>query len=665
MQRRRGGRGRASAPSPAPPRSHATSSSTERGVQPSARPTRVTSGGAERRRASSASSAKKSRSGPSKRAGRRAAGARARAYSATTHGLCVMTTIVRPARVQRARAARACAAARVVEPGRRLVEDQHLAARIASTDATASRWRSPLPSRNGSCVALASRPTAASASSTRARDLGRRRGRSSAARTPPRRRPSPRRADGRDSGTRSRPRARLARAAACARSAPSSRTLPAVGVQEPVQVLGERRLAGAVLADERDELAGADREADVVERRASACVGVPEPRTSSDRAARRRARRRRRAARRRRGTSPARAQRAAAAVDVERRLGSPRRARSTARSCGRTPARGAARRRRASSAAGGPSRDHAPVAQQDQPVGAPRRRRSRARRASSASRSPRTPASTAKTSRRPIGIEIGRRLVEQQHARLQREEARDREPLLLAARERRRIAARRSRRARRRERGARRAPRISAGGTPSCSRPNATSCVTLVEKSCASKSWNTIADAPGELADRRRRRSTRRRAGSRRARSPATKHGTMRVMQRSERRLAGAGRAHDDDELARRGTSSRHAASAGARGAGVACSVRSRTTTPSIAGASQEREPDGARDRGTATRARAPTCAGAAVVRAPPTARRQHRRPPISLPAANAPSVPATTQRDAERRARQRGDGGRGPSTSP
>jgi hypothetical protein len=73
---------------------------------------------------------------------------------------------------------------------------------------------------------------------------------------------------------------------------------------------------------------------------------------------------------------------------------------------------------------------------------------------------------------------------------------------------------------------------ISPAGTPVCSRPKTTSCVTSLEKSCASKSWNTMPIVPASSPTRRpsigspaSRMSPRTSAG--------VKHGTMRVRQRA------------------------------------------------------------------------------------------------------------------------------------
>ena len=47
----------------------------------------------------------------------------------------------------------------------------------------------------------------------------------------------------------------------------------AAGTQQAVEMFGERRLSGAVLADERDELAGGDTQRDAAQRRGAGVVG--------------------------------------------------------------------------------------------------------------------------------------------------------------------------------------------------------------------------------------------------------------------------------------------------------------------------------------------------------------------------------------------------------
>ncbi len=74
-------------------------------------------------------------------------------------------------------------------------------------------------------------------------------------------------------------------------------------------------------------------------------------------------------------------------------------------------------------------------------------------------------------------------------------------------------------------------PGMSAGGTPVCSRPNTTSWVTSVEKSCASKSWNTMPRTPASSPTLR---STIDAPAIRISpvTSAAVKHGTSRARQR-------------------------------------------------------------------------------------------------------------------------------------
>ncbi len=73
---------------------------------------------------------------------------------------------------------------------------------------------------------------------------------------------------------------------------------------------------------------------------------------------------------------------------------------------------------------------------------------------------------------------------------------------------------------------------ISAGGTAVCSSPNTTSCVTSVEKSCASKSWNTMPIVPASSPTRRSWMDAPRSRMSP-VTSAGTKHGTRRVRHRA------------------------------------------------------------------------------------------------------------------------------------
>ena len=292
-------------------------------------------------------------------------------------------------------------------------------------------------------------------------------------------------------------------------------------------MLRERRLAGAVPADDarrtrRAPIVDARRRRAPARRRDSDGDAVLDSTSGAARSAARR-------------PSPAAArQRArphAAAPPPRRRRAADRRARAP-RTRARRPA-GARRTasQRATSAEHGRGRARArrtrPSLQQDQ------RRRRRAAAAAScsmtSSASPRARSarsSTASTSWRPDGIEVGRRLVEHQHGGPEREEAGDREPLLLAAGERRRIAPLEAGEPDGGERRGDRAPACRAGGTPVCSRPNTTSCVTSVEKSWASKSWKTMPMMPGELADAALDDRRAARGGRRRSRPPRVKHGT-------------------------------------------------------------------------------------------------------------------------------------------
>ena len=69
-------------------------------------------------------------------------------------------------------------------------------------------------------------------------------------------------------------------------SAPSKRIAPALGWQEPGERVVERGLAGAVAAEHRDDLAGADGEVDAAQHRQRAVAGGADRGTSSMRASR-------------------------------------------------------------------------------------------------------------------------------------------------------------------------------------------------------------------------------------------------------------------------------------------------------------------------------------------------------------------------------------------
>src|SRR5262249_51002153 len=128
----------------------------------------------------------------------------------------------------------------------------------------------------------------------------------------------------------------------------------------------------------------------------------------------------------------------------------------------------------------------------------------------------------------PRRIEVGGGLVEDHDRRTEGGEARDRQTPLLFPRGRWRIGTLASPTA-----ASACATRsgISAAGTLVCSSPKTTSCVTSVEKSCASKSWNTMPIVPASSPTARSRTGTPRRSMSP-VTSPARKQGTMRVRQR-------------------------------------------------------------------------------------------------------------------------------------
>ena len=75
--------------------------------------------------------------------------------------------------------------------------------------------------------------------------------------------------------------------------------------------------------------------------------------------------------------------------------------------------------------------------------------------------------------------------------------------------------------------------RSPPAGTPSCPGPNATSSRTLVEKSCASKSWNTIATRPASVADADAENGSAGEQDLARRTRPGTSAGTRPLMQRS------------------------------------------------------------------------------------------------------------------------------------
>ena len=168
-----------------------------------------------------------------------------------------------------------------------------------------------------------------------------------------------------------------------------------------------------------------------------------------------------------------------------------------------------------------------------------------------------------------VGVELGRRLVEQQELRLERERGGKADALQLPARELDRAPRREMRRA---DLG--RAPRatrgqISSGATPRFSSPNATSFSTRVITTWSSGSWKTDATVPASSAGPCERVSsppTSTRPGE--AAAVEVRHEPRERAQ--ERRLAAAGRAEQRDDLAvleleRDVAHRRHAAGVGER----------------------------------------------------------------------------------------------------
>ncbi len=103
-----------------------------------------------------------------------------------------------------------------------------------------------------------------------------------------------------------------------------------------------------------------------------------------------------------------------------------------------------------------------------------------------------------------IGIELRRRLVEQEQRGPQRQRRGEADPLELAAGELGRPPTDEMQRVHRRERLLD-APGISSGGVPTFSRPKATSFSTLAITTCSSGSWKTVATVPARSAGRARR----------------------------------------------------------------------------------------------------------------------------------------------------------------
>ena len=140
--------------------------------------------------------------------------------------------------------------------------------------------------RTGSCRRPCPGPSRRAPASTATSRSGARAARGCAARMRPRCGPCPRRSGDPDPGRRARRSPRDGRRGVRAASAPSIED-PALGRSEQaIEVADERRLARSVLADDRDPLAGADRDVDPVERPRSAGVDVDEAGRLDDRAGR-------------------------------------------------------------------------------------------------------------------------------------------------------------------------------------------------------------------------------------------------------------------------------------------------------------------------------------------------------------------------------------------
>ena len=214
-------------------------------------------------------------SGRSRRAGPRLAGAKTAAGGPSATTTPSRMTTIRPKRVAAnsmswvmATTVRPAASHRLddgadprdavgVLAGRRLVEDEH--GRVHRQDAG---QRDELAARQVEVVrvrrALVGQADGVEAARRRARRSRRPATRGCAARTRPRARPSARRAARRGSGRRTRRSRRARRSGGSSVGWPSRRTRPLGRPQEAVEVLDERRLARAVLAEDRDRLAGLD-----------------------------------------------------------------------------------------------------------------------------------------------------------------------------------------------------------------------------------------------------------------------------------------------------------------------------------------------------------------------------------------------------------------------
>src|SRR5581483_9397414 len=281
--------------------------------------------------------------------------------------------------------------------------------------------------------------------------------------------------------------------------------------QKAGQVLRESRLPRAVVADERDELAGADRERDPVERDGAVGVHVPQvlhvgergaptldaPARTGDEAVER-VGAPAGAVRSGRGDArPRRRSSSSASSTSTRRRSMPRPAATTSSSRGRTPHAARTSTRRATSCAGPAARTR------------PRSSTSRRSAISAASGSCSTttiaaPASRnarrrSNTARFPSGsmsvVGSSRRITSGASAQIAAIARRCFSPPESVAGSRRANPARPTRSS---ASAARR--RISRAGTPSWSSPNPISSATLVEKSCDSKSWKTTPILPARSA---------------------------------------------------------------------------------------------------------------------------------------------------------------------
>ena len=147
---------------------------------------------------------------------------------------------------------------------------------MARTPASATSLRRDRSRSYGLVARSASRPTAVRLLVDALGDRRGRRHRGSADRTPPRARPIARRAARRGSGRRTR-RSRRARRSSCASvGCPASGDPPLGRAEEAVEVLHERRLARAVLAEDRDRFARLDGQRDAADGLDAARVAMDE-----------------------------------------------------------------------------------------------------------------------------------------------------------------------------------------------------------------------------------------------------------------------------------------------------------------------------------------------------------------------------------------------------